>query len=419
MASDCISVVGAVGGTVARSVLLYALALYIGSVVGLAISRPPQGWFLTDILSYSVTYVILTAGIAVCFAGIALTADVKAWVRWLAAALLAVVTGGWFLHMFPDLVAGPYGGMDPALAQIILGEMGEAKSLLNSGKQPVVFIMHASGIVTALFASAFLMRAQMKREDVSATWYWRFGLLLVLLLCAFLLSVFYQSRFLGMGEAISIIPLSMLLQQGWEWIGANLNGRKKALAELALILLVGPLPSVLFPALFDGRSLNKGVMLFPATGLGSACETSRLEKILRDPRFYGDRPRLILSGIGQGPEILFRTQHTVLSAPYHMDVQGNLDAVRFFSTVYPYEAEGIARRRHVELIVACRLVPDMYMVQSLDATKERMRDKLPHFIEYLMQGRVPPWLHQVRFEGLDNYVMYEVLPTDASTAPKP
>ena len=58
-----------------------------------------------------------------------------------------------------------------------------------------------------------------------------------------------------MGMA-TVIPLAVLLQRGWAYIGGHFKGRKRVFAEIGLILLIGPLPSVFYPALFDGRSFN-------------------------------------------------------------------------------------------------------------------------------------------------------------------
>ena len=402
------------GGIAARAGLLYALALYLGSALGLVITRPLATIMETDVLSYSIVYVVLAAGVAVCFAGIAVLAEAKAWARWVCGGVLAAISGGWFLHQFPDLVSGPYGGMDPALAQIILGHMSEAKSLLNiGGRLSTTLAVHTTDIVVAIVAALLLVRLHFTNANAGKSWLWRFGLILALLTAALVLSVFYQCRFLAMGEAMAVIPLSLFLYEGWQWAGKNLEGRKKFFAEIALILLVAPLPAVLFPSLFDGRTVNKGVMLFPAAGLGNVCDMSVLEKYLRSPQYYGDHPRLILSGIGMGPEILFRTPHNILSAPFHMNVNGNLDTTRFFTTLYPDEAERIARRRHVDMIVVCRLVPDLYITPSLDPARAGSlpaHDDSPHFIERLMSGRVPPWLRRIAFKGVDDFVVYEVLP---------
>src|ERR1700722_4007625 len=52
------------GGPAARNGLAYGLALYLGSLIALALTRPPEGFLIFDVLSYSIVYVILTGSIA-------------------------------------------------------------------------------------------------------------------------------------------------------------------------------------------------------------------------------------------------------------------------------------------------------------------------------------------------------------------
>ena len=400
------------GGPAARSGWFYALALTGGSMVGLALTRPPTGWLTFDVLSYSVVYVMLTGGVLLAFTGILCVAKAPMPVRWAIGGVLA--GGGCFLFLrhFPDLIGGPYGGMDPALAQIILGEITEAQPFKTERNSWFAVSLVTTQALLALGTGLWILRRANKGADR-----WRWGLPVLMLAVALGLTVFYQRRFIAMTGMLTIIPLAVLLQRGWAAIDERLRGRPRTYAEIGLLLLVGPLLSVLYPAMADGRPFNTGVLLFPAISSkdNKACNMYVLEKILRDKVFYGDRPRLIMSTISAGPELLFRSSHSVLSAPYHMDVNGNVDATRFFSTPYPEEAESIARRRGVDLIVACRAIPEMYLRPMMNkplSPGESAKDFAPHFIERLMRGETPKWLKNADIPGLNNFVIYEVLPAN-------
>ena len=398
------------GGNAARSSMIFGITLYLASLVFLALTRPPQGWREPDVLTYSVVYVFLTGGIALSFVGVGITARAPLWARFTVGSLLGLASGLVFLHYFPALVTGPYGGMDPELAEQILGEIDEAQPLTEIDHSVFALLYHTAGAVIGLGAAmAFWRRA--RREETR----WLWGAVMTLLASSLVLTVFYQRRFTGMMGMFSIVPLTALLAQGWEWIGCHYEGRRKIWAEIFLVLLVGPLPSVFFTALVDGRAFNTGVFLFPVdNALGhNPCDTYILEKILRDPHIYGDKPRLIMSSMGLGPELLFRTPHQILAAPFHMNVTGNIDATRFFSTPYTTEAEAIARRRGVDLVVSCRYIPEIYLRSPISASirgGEKPKDFAPHLVEQLVTNRPPAWLKQVNFKGLDNFVIYEVLP---------
>jgi hypothetical protein len=399
------------GGAEARSGLIFGTTLCLSSAGFLLLTRVPDQLFELDILTYSLVYLLLTGGIALAFIGVGVVAKTNEWIRWVTGVGLALLAGLLFIHRFPELITGPYGAIDPQLAPIILGEVDEAQSLLTLYKGFLNTLIRLGGVIIALIAGLYFLRQAKAKER------WKWGFMLAMLVAAIWLTLFYQYRFMATMGMLTIIPLTVFLQRGWQWIGSHYQGRHKFFAEIGLLLLVGPLPSVLFPALVDGRSFNTGILLFPVDSsfTRAPCDTYVLEKILRDPQLYGDHQHLILSSMAQGPELLFRTPHTVLSAPYHMDISGNIDVTRFFSTPYESEAESIARRRHADLVVACRFVPSLYTrapanVPSPKNATIQGEDVVPHFAELLVTNKAPSWLKRVDFPGLNNYVIYEILP---------
>jgi hypothetical protein len=221
-------------------------------------------------------------------------------------------------------------------------------------------------------------------------------------------------------QMLAVIPLAAFLQRSWFWLKEHWRGRKKVYAEIGLLLLVGPLLNILLPALQDGRSFDKGVLLFPVVGnQENPCDMWVLEQKLRDSLSIGDHPRLILNEMGLGPELLFRTNDSVLAAPF-FDTEGNMDAYRFFSTPYPEEAKEIAYRRHVDLVVACKMIPLSYMRTRISQSDSAVaRDFAPHLIESLIVGRPPDWLRRVNVPSLKNYVIYEVVPKGQIGKPPP
>ena len=338
-----------------------------------------------------------------------------AW-RWLLGVGIAAISGVMFLARFPDLATGPWGGVNPALAKLILDNVSEAQPMVSFHRGVMRSAVTLIGPLLAFGSNLFFLRHAEPRDR------WAWSVNAVLLLAALLLSSFYQVRFVGGLGLFMLLPLTVLLHRGWVWVGKNYQGRQKLLAEIGLLLLVGPLPGVLLPALVDGRSFNVGVLLFPAQSNGAAaCDMYGLERVLRSPVLYRGKPRIIMNTMGLGPELLFRTPDMVTSAPYHEDVNGNLDAVRFFSTTNPAKAEAIARQRHIDLVVTCKLIPGMYMdlggiKQALPDTEETVKkspgDKpaMPFILRILSGKQLPPWFKPVQSPLLKNYVVYEITP---------
>ncbi len=397
------------GGKTARSSLYFGQALYIASTTFLILTRPFATLLVPDILTYSIVYVILTAGIAISFASVACMTEASIKGRLILGIGMAAVLGLFFLHFFPQIISGPYGAMDPALAKIMFSSIGEAEPLsAQSVSWAETLLRVMGGLIALAVAARFLNRA-----TADARWLW--ALIVVLLVVGLLLTIFYQYRFIGMMEVFSIIPLSALLQRGFAWVGRQLQGRKKVYAEIGLLLLVGPLPMVLLPAVVDGRSFNEGVLLFPVEESDQRfCDMHVLEHVLNDPKLYGDKPHIIMNMMGSGPELLFRTHHEILSAPFHMNVEGNIDSTTFFSTTDPTAAEAILRRHHTDLIVMCRLLPKIYLSRgSAPPRAATGKIEIPPtatFAERLMLGDIPKWLKRVSMPGLTNYVLFEVMP---------
>jgi hypothetical protein len=393
------------GGRLARSNLVFATAFLGGSVVGLLLTRPPQEFFDLDILVYSFVYVLLALGLWFAYALVALAANARLEFRFLTGIFAASLSSGLFLGRFPQLIAGPYGALDPELRDIILEQNHEAT--------PIVALPHPWDALIYLLPAVLVIPItgyMIYRTHGYRFWLW--GLMGVLYVSATFLALFFQYRCATTMSMLEVMPLTVLLHRGWLLIQRYYRDRKRVYAELFLVMLVGPLLVVLLPGVVDGRRFNYGVLMFIAQQAADPCDQYDLTKVLNLEEF-SDRPRLILADIDQGPEILFRTPHQVLAATFHMNVSGNYDVFRFFSTPYLQEAENIVRRRKVDLIVACTTYSDTYVVKTPDAKiiSDKSGGAPLHMIETLMMQTPPPWLEPVEYESLKNFVVYKVLPS--------
>ncbi|HUY68467.1 MAG TPA: hypothetical protein VMV79_04120, partial [Alphaproteobacteria bacterium] len=175
-------------------------------------------------------------------------------------------------------------------------------------------------------------------------------------------------------------------------------------------------------------SFSSGVLLYPAYGTSAAtnCDTYGLVRALKGRALGGDRPHIIMNTMDIGPELLFRTDDEVLAAPYHTDVNGNLDAWRFFATTDPAQAEAIARRRHADLVISCFMIPRIYVGDAgsgmplnfdlngnpIAPLTHRAGGKAaapkPRLIQLLAMGRPPSWLQHILIPNAPNFLVYRV-----------
>lgn len=395
------------GAKAARSTATFAVALFLPSAALLALIKPSAEFLQPDLLSYSIAYVALTGGIALALLAASAAARIhNIKLRLFFCGGIALALGALYLWRFPDLLVGPYGAMDKKLASLFFSNLEEAEPMtarFGFFKNLLLLVSPMLGFITSL---VFLRQSKDEKK-------WSWLLISSLLAAAIALAFFYQIRMLAYAQLFAVIPLVTLTEHGWVWVAAHHEDRLRFLAEIGLILLVGPLTSVLLPALQDGRSFNTGIVLFPAQTFDDSCEMRSIEKLLTSSPYAARAPLRIVNMIDQGPELLFRTPHEVLSAPYHTNVRGNLDALDFFSTTDAAQAEQIARRDGINLVVMCRNIPDMYLQGAgphyviFPNGEIRMRPN-DSFAGQLAFHKIPGWLTEISVPKPSNYLLFEV-----------
>jgi hypothetical protein len=394
------------GRNAARSASAFGLSLFMFGAAFLVFDRPLADIFNPDLLAYSIAYVALMGGIAAALlgaAGMTLIKNVKT--RFLLGVGLAVALGAVYLHRFPSLLAGPYGAMDEKLAALFFANLEEAIPLIKRYAPFKAFLCIFIPVLSLIVSLSFVRKEKDHRK-------WSWILLASFLAASIGLAAFYQIRVMIYAEAFSVIPLVVFVERGWVWIGRHYEGRRRFWAEIWLVLLIGPLPMILTPALLDGRSFNVGVLLFPAESVDTTCDIHSVGAVLNSPP-YKDRKLRIMNLISEGAGLIFYTPHEVMSAPYHTNVRGNLDSVDFFSTTDAAQAEKIAQRDGINLVVLCHYVPQMYLKGNEPhyvGMPNGMVRMLPNnsFAGQLSSSKIPGWLKQIPIPQPSNYSLFEV-----------
>jgi hypothetical protein len=397
----------ATGARAARPAAAFGLVLFLFSAVFLMLDKPPAEIFQPDLLSYSIAYVVLMGGIALALltaAGVSRFSNSR--LRLVLAGSVAVALGMLYLWRFPDLLSGPYGAMDKKLASLFFSNLEEAQPVTAHYGAYKSLLVLAPPLLGLFVSLSFLRRAEGDKK-------WGWLLIASLLGAAIALAAFYQIRVIIYASLFAAIPLVAFIQCGWGWVAAHCEGRKRFWAEIGLVLLVGPLTAIFLPALQDGRSFNTGMLLFPAQTFDDSCEMREVARALSAPSYAERAPLRIINMIDQGPELMFRTPHAVLSAPYHTNVRGNLDALDFFATTDAARAEQIARRDGIKLVVMCRNVPDMYLqgpaphYVALPDGEVKMRPDAS-LAGQLAFHQIPDWLIEIPLPQPSNDLLFEV-----------
>lgn len=380
------------GRAEARAAFVFGLTLCIGSVIFLALTRSPESFFDLSLDSFSLTYVILTACIAASFGVLYLVncqiPNIP--VRFVVNGVFVFLVGAVFFAFFPNFGQGPYGGVNPVVAKLILNRSTEAWPLMRGGPYWRSVALPVLGIL----ACAHMISRQdgMKR--------WSAGLLMALIIMSFGLAIFYQQRMMVFAEAFAVLALPYAAQKLWNMADGVSDRLMVGCGKVFALAVVGPLPVIIIPLLIGAFPADNNALVFPVQITQKICDHSNLIPVLNER--YGDRPRLIMNALADSAELLYRTQHAILAAPFHKNTDGNLDAYAFFSSTDPASAELIARRRGVELVVLCRSLDAVYTENSANS------DVPKTLARQLVDGQIPSWLKPVKVPEPSNVLLFEL-----------
>ena len=357
----------------ARTMRSFGLAFALGSIVHLALFRPPARWLeaACDVISPVYVGIALVVGLAFTIASLVPTPRAP-WQRLLllgglgAIGLLAIVLA------YPQCLKGPYGALDPWLQANWIAGIVEARPWFSNLFELPAYAM-AVGVPALLGTLIVLYRLWRVREG-RAEW----AALLVFLLCTALVML-AQVR----GARLAVMPA----MPAAAWLIVTARQRYLAaprLGNIAFLLLSW----LVFSGVILSLLVTAVVNVVP--GRAQAVSEARASKEpCLVPAAFVDLaalpPERIMSPIDLGAHILLYTPHEVVAAPYHRNQQGVLDAFRFFNGPID-NARAILDTRDIDLVVLCPGMPE------LQGMPDRAKDS---FVNLYATGDLPAWLADV------------------------
>ncbi|MEQ1768281.1 MAG: hypothetical protein ABL879_00420 [Devosia sp.] len=355
----------------------FGLSFALASLLALAVSLPPERWFLPLYDQISIVYV----GAALCCGAAFLALSVLPLERWMARLACGVVAGGLVagivLYAWRGLLTGPYGALDPWLQSNWIDRISEAQpwwvSLMGDPTYPI-------GVLVPVVTAAGVIGWQALRRQGAERGVWLlYGLFLGVALAVMLL----QIRAARMATPLAIPACAVLIVS----------------ARALYVARPRPLPTVgLLGSWFISASivvtLAAGliVMAFPAYDEATTDNFRVSRQQCLQPKAFTELaalpPARLMTPIDLGSHVLLYTPHAVVSAPYHRNAQGVLDTFRFFNQPID-DARGILDARDITLLAIC---PSMAEVRGMvDYTPDS-------FVALYAQGKLPPWLQRVPLE---------------------
>lgn len=371
--------------------LWHALGLAAALALAIVLEHPPS-LYLADIYDRISIVHLLAALLAFGFWGLVLFLEGRGgalrspWGRLALAAAGAVVAGGLLFVAYPKFFGGPTVDVDPRLDANVLASIKELRPLLphDTASFGRFLLYLGPALVAVPFLAALLLR---DRRPVL----WDAWLYVALCTGLYLPLALAMLRFAPYAEVFLAIVLA-------EALGLLLTRLpRSSRAGLGAITRVGACLCVLLGFLFLGSSL---LQAGPEARRASCALDGAVETLTRS-QGLGRRPRLILAHFDYGPELLFRTPHTVIAAPYYSNSGGLLDSDRIFRSSDVSLSRRLMDRRGVDLVLLCR-----------DEAGPEAAFGEETFLGGLLRGQVPPWLRPLELpEGrAGNMALYEVLP---------
>ena len=109
---------------------------------------------------------------------------------------------------------------------------------------------------------------------------------------------------------------------------------------------------------------------------GPGCRLSDMAALMGTEPALAMPPKRIMSLVYYGPEIIYRSRHSVVGTPYQRNRTGILDTVNFFSDTGGETASGIARQRGLDQVMICLHAGEGKWYRTKDGELDSLYEKL-------------------------------------------
>jgi hypothetical protein len=349
----------------ARALVTYSIGLVAGLAAALLVERGVSGFLSVEADKISIPYLVMFTGNGVLW-WILAGAEDRGWLGvsrpWRAvwAALGAVAVAALVIWLFPQIFADPMN---------VGGDLYVRKHLTHvSEVQPMLTWSALTGPAGAsALGNAFLWLGialpavpwLINRCFVGPLSERRMWIFLAVAALAFVPLTVHQIRWSSSAQVVLVLPYACLAA---------------AVAERLAVALSGTLVSIVRPFVIVGMciwvympNVLANIVNGPAISMvdiGKTCSIKGLESTLNDPFGLGSRSMKILAFIDYGPEILYRTRHSVLSIPNHRYQPGFAASYHIMSAEDFSVARQLLRKNSVDLVVRCTKGPDSMFYES-------------------------------------------------------
>jgi len=337
-----------------RALAFFSAALCAGLGFALLVERGPAGFLVVEIDKVSILHFVMFALNALSW-WVLLAAGKRGWVgieplcRTIWAGGAMVVSLVLFWSLFPQAFADPMGMGGDLYLRKHFANIAEIRSLIDiaalqsdrwakSVGDAILWIGIAVPAVPWLVYRLWCSRGAERR-----LW-----LLIAIASLAFVPLTLYQARWSSYAETVLVLPFADLAAV----IVARLSARfsEQALGVIRPLLIAAMCVWVFVPGAMAGASEEDGGI---AEKGRKNCLINALSTVLNDPDGLGRDPKTVLALIDFGPEILYRTGHSVLSIPNHRQQPGFTASYRIMTATDEALPRQLLADNQVDLVAIC------------------------------------------------------------------
>jgi hypothetical protein len=296
-----------------------------------------------------------------------------------------VVTGMLLETSFPGFLSGPMGNMDELFRRVHLVKIKELQPVVPlhalTSDNLLQYLTRFSLWLGIIIPGIPVLLYLLSRSSGSSRMAWAYILLASLV---YLPLAFREIRWAPYVAILMLPGYAWLVTRAMQEITDRIQGG--AAGILRITVLVASVIIFALPRAIAGDT--------DAESEASACPLIPVSRFLNDPQGWGGRPRKILAFTDFGPELLYRTRHSVFSIPSHRFHAGFSDSYHIMTALDDGQALEKIRERHIDLVLVCPGGHEDHFYARKDGKEI--------FHQRISEGRIPEWLNEI------------VLPADAA-----
>jgi hypothetical protein len=307
----------------------------------------------------------------------------------------AVASAGLLGLAFPGIFSNPIRAVEPEFWELYVRHFAEYQSFLTPGFSGLGYVLVYLGAALLALPFGLWMVSGRHRAEVRAAW-----APVCLGLVAFIPLALAQLRFALWAGVVIAIALTGFLCRLNEKLNRIQEPLRRGLVRVSLNALVLTGFMIVGIAII-GLSGEGSTPSAEASGQ-SVCSTTGLATFL-EKRAPEEAPRTILVNGNIGPELVYRTRHSVVAAPYHRNAGGVLDTHRIMTSADLEGSRQIVLARGVDLVALCP-AEDRGFFGGTNHDGESL-------FQRLVADRPPPWLEPVDTPDVreTGYLIFEVI----------